>query len=233
MSKPKKKPLEAAQGRYFALPHNVLDSDAWKRTSPPARALLLELCRQHTGANNGALHLARAWVEKRGWSRPATVRKLSDELLQNRLLIQTRHGGLNNGAHQYALTWLPITNFVGIDLTSREYAPGQYLLPPLPARPACEKKQNSRTPHVLEKQLLRTPHVLEGEAPRTPHVLKTGVLGTSPRTPHVHNEYNQYIPGFDGLIRRGWAFVGWRKPRQNSGRAIGVGLKTRLGGKHQ
>lgn len=224
-----KKPLEAAQGRYFAIPHALLDSDAWKRTSPTARALLLELCRQHTGSNNGALHLARAWVEARGWSRPATVRKLADELLQNRLIVQTRSGGLNNGAHQYALTWLPITNFVGLKITSREYAPGAYLLPPLPP-PVRERKQKGRTPYVLDKPNSRTPSVLDDTLPRTPSVRETVVLGASPRTPSVHNEYNQSPPAFGSLLNRGWMFVGWRKQRRFRPRALDIGLNAPVGG---
>jgi hypothetical protein len=209
----KKKPPEAAQGRYFALPHGVLDSAAWVRCSPSARALLLEVCRQHTGANNGALHLARAWVESRGWTRPATVRKLADELLKNRLLVQTRHGGLRNGSHQYALSWLPITNFFGLDLTARDYAKGAYLLPPL--MPIADRKTKiGRTPHVLGKASARTPHVLEVKPPRTPHVLKTALSDTSPRTPHVHNEYNHSPPlhSFAALAGAGWILKGWRIP---------------------
>jgi hypothetical protein len=217
----RQKPQEAPEGRYFALPHGVLDSDAWKCTSPPARALLLELCRQHSGTNNGSLHLARAWVESRGWTRPATVRKLADELLRNRLLVQTRHGGLRNGAHQYALSWLKITNFVGLDLTSRDYAKGAYLLPPLPTKNIRATK-NGRTPHVLEKASARTPHVLEAIAPRTPHVLKAVLFGTSSRTPHVHNEYIPIPPtGIAAFLGDGWTFAGWRIP-PDAGRKVSV-----------
>jgi len=189
-----KRPPEAAQGRYFALPHNVLDSDAWRRCSPHARALLMDLCRQHSGSNNGCLHLSRSWIEARGWTRPATTKRLIDELIENRLIVQTRHGGLRNGSHQYALSWLAISNFVGLEVTARDYHPGAYLLPPIPPRPAPGKNQNGRTPHVLEKAAARTPHVLEAKHPRTPHVPKSSVSGKSPRTPHVHHEYNQSMP---------------------------------------
>jgi hypothetical protein len=185
MAKPKK-PLEAPGGRFFALPHAVLDSEAWRGCSAPARALLMEVCRQHTGSNNGHLHLARTWMESRGWNRPATVIKLRHELERRRLLVQTRHGGLNNGAHRFALTWLPVSNFTGLDITARDYHPGAYLLAPMPEP---DKKQNARTPHVLEKQSTRTPHVLAAKRPRTPHVRKKAISETSPRTPHVHNEY--------------------------------------------
>ena len=181
-----KKPLEAPDGRYFALPHAVLDSDAWRGCSPPARALLMELCRQHTGSNNGQLHLARSWIEGRGWKKSgATVRALRDELIRRRLIVKTRDGGLNNGPHRFALTWLRITDWQRLEITQRDYYPGAYLLPPIEA-PA--EKQNARTPHVLGKAAARTPHVLEVEPPRTPHVREMGILGKSPRTPHVHNE---------------------------------------------
>jgi hypothetical protein len=150
-----KKPLEAPTGRYFALPHAVLDSPAFTGCSAQARALLLELCRQHNGSNNGRLHLARSWLELRGWTRPATVRKLKDELIRQRLIIQTRHGGLNNGPHWFAVTWLPITDYSGMEIQQKDYFRGNYLLAPIDEP---EKKQKRWTAHVLEKQAARTAH---------------------------------------------------------------------------
>ncbi len=184
MSSRGKKAPERPSGQFVALPHSVLDSVAWKASSGPARALLIDLCRQINGRNNGHLHLARSWIEARGWTRPATVKKLRDELIRYRLILQTKHGGLNNGAHLYAVTWLPITDYSALDLTSAEYQPGAYHLAPLPEP---EKKQKPRTPHVLAKHSARTPHVLAGEAPRTPHVREMADFDPSPRTPHVHN----------------------------------------------
>lgn len=160
MPKRSKGPLEAPGGRYFALPHAVLDSAAYTRCSAAARALLLELCRQHNGANNGRLQLARSWLGLRGWNRPATVRKLKDELIRRRLIVQTRHGGLNNGAHWFAVTWLAISDFRGMDIVQRDYHPGAYLLAPLNEP---EKKQKGRTPYVLEKQAARTSTALAAD----------------------------------------------------------------------
>jgi hypothetical protein len=186
-NKKHQKPPESAQGRYFALPHTVLDSQAWIDCSPPAKALLLELCRQHTGSNNGRLHLSRTWLTPRGWGRPATVNKLRDELLSLRLILQTRHGGLNNGSNWFALTWLKITNFVDLNISQQEYHPGAYLLPPSSQKHKTEKK--GCTPYVRAKPSTRTPYVREEEGPRTPYVRESGVLSDSARTPYVHNEY--------------------------------------------
>ncbi len=180
-----KKPLEAPTGRYFALPHAVIDSEAWRACSPSARALLIELCRQHSGSNNGRLHLSRVWLLPRGWKSPPLVNRLRDELLRNRLIVQTRHGGLRNGPHWFALTWLPVTDWRDLHINQAEYAPGSYLLKPPPAPP---KKQNGCTPHVQAKAAARTAHVREGKSPRTPHVRVEADFETSPRTPHGHNE---------------------------------------------
>jgi hypothetical protein len=185
-SKSRKKPPEAAQGRYFALPHAVLDSQAWIDCSPSAKGLLLELCRQHTGSNNGHLHLSRAWLAPRGWSRPATVNKLRDELLSLRLILQTRHGGLNNGSHWFALTWLQVTNFADLNITPRDYHPGLYLLAPLQKR---VKEKKGCTPYVRAEAVTRTAYVREEEGARTAHVREKAVLSDSARTPYVHNEY--------------------------------------------
>jgi hypothetical protein len=179
-----KRPLEAVDGLYFALPHSVLDSDAWRACSPPARALLLDLCRQHNGANNGHLHLTREWLAVREWKRPLTVQKLRDELLHHRLIVQTRTGGLNAGPHLYALSWLDVANFKGLEISEQTYHKGAYLLPVQPAK----KNARPRTPHVQAKALTRTPHVPETAPPRTPHVPVKGVFRDPPRTPHVHNE---------------------------------------------
>ena len=132
------------------MPWAVLDSAAWQSCSPPARALLLELARQHNGRNNGHLHLARAWLAGRGWRRPATVRKLREELIRNRLIVKTRDGGLNNGSHLFAVTWHGISDFTGLDMSPKDYQRGGHLLPPLPAEHSRETK-NSRTAYVLEK----------------------------------------------------------------------------------
>lgn len=121
----------------------------------------MELARQHNGHNNGQLQLARSWIESRGWRRPATVRKLVNELLRHGLIVQTRHGGLNNGAHWYAVTWLRISDYSALDIAPSEHRLGAYLLGPSSSIAAQAAKQKRRTPYVLERQAARTPQALE------------------------------------------------------------------------
>ncbi|MDP1680963.1 MAG: hypothetical protein Q8L39_04225 [Burkholderiales bacterium] len=128
MAKPTKKPLEAAQGRYVALPHALLDSTAFMGASHMARSLLFEVMRQHDGRNNGHIHLSAKWLKARGWKSTDSIQKSKLELLDRGLIVKTREGGLNAGPDRYALTWLAITNFVGLDIQAKDYQPGAYQL---------------------------------------------------------------------------------------------------------
>lgn len=132
-----KKPAESVQGRYTALPHALLDCTAFMSASHMARSLLYELMRQHDGKNNGHLHLSTKWLKSRGWKSTNSVQRAKVELLKCQLILKTREGGLNAGADKYALTWLGITNFVGLDIVQKNYQPGAYqLLGPFVQPPA-------------------------------------------------------------------------------------------------
>lgn len=138
-----KKPVEAVRGRYAALPWAVMDSPAYCGASPTAKALLTELIRQHNGANNGRLHLSRKWLEPRGWLSRSIVDKARAELIQRGLILETKQGGLFVGATWHALTWLPITNHVGLETAPNTYHPGGWQccdLPPTARRKPPMKK---------------------------------------------------------------------------------------------
>jgi hypothetical protein len=125
--KRQKRPIEAIDGLYGAIPFAVLDSEAFKGASHPAKALLFDLMRQHSGNNNGQLHLSFSWLAKRGWKSRDVVQRARDELIKRNLLIKTRQGGLNIGASRYAVTWLSITNYVGLDIQAKHYHRGAWV----------------------------------------------------------------------------------------------------------
>lgn len=124
--KKQKRPVEAINGLYSAIPHAVLDSVAFKGASYPAKALMLDLMRQHSGNNNGHLHLSYSWLEGRGWKSRDVIHRAKAVLIERHILIQTRQGGLNIGASRYAVTWLAISNFVGLDIQAKSYHPGAW-----------------------------------------------------------------------------------------------------------
>lgn len=123
----KKKPIEAVRGLYSAIPHSVLDSVALRGASHTARSLLLELMRQHNGQNNGQLHLAEGWLKRRGWSSSSEViQRAKLELMERNLIIKTRQGGLYIGPDRFAVTWLHISDFTGLEISRRTYHPGAW-----------------------------------------------------------------------------------------------------------
>lgn len=165
-------PAEVVSGRYAPLPFSVLDSPTFQACSPLAKALIFELMRQHTGRNNGHIRLSQSWLTARGWC-IASLYRARDELLHYRLIVQTRHGGLRNGSHLYAMTWLAVTDFVGLDIGPHQYRPGAYLLPvPTPFQPAPKKaktadqaepeKQNGHLPRRVAKPVSTLPRRLGG-----------------------------------------------------------------------
>ena len=124
--KRQKRPIEAIEGLYGAIPHSVTDGAAFRGTPYPAKALLFELMRQHSGANNGHLHLSFSWLQGRGWTSRDVIQRAKDNLIKQGLIIQTRQGGLNMNASRFAVTWLHITNFVGLDIGAKDYHPGAW-----------------------------------------------------------------------------------------------------------
>lgn len=136
-----KRPLEAVTGRYTPIPHDVLDSRAFAGTSNRGKALLFELLRQHNGQNNGRLQLTSRWLKARGWTSVDQLQKGKNELIERGLVIKTKLGGLSAGPDLYALTWLPIVDFAGLDIRREGYRQGIWRL----MDPAQPIKQPSRS----------------------------------------------------------------------------------------
>jgi hypothetical protein len=140
--KSKKKPTESVTGRYFALPHAVLDSVAYVGAGFATKALLMDIARQHSGINNGHLHAVFSWLKPRGWASSATVIKSLNELIARGLIVKTRMGGLHAGRCLYALTWLDITDYRELDIDRAHYPKGKYIL--LDAPPTIQPQKQKR-----------------------------------------------------------------------------------------
>jgi hypothetical protein len=125
MARRKKQP-EFITGLYSAIPHVVMDSKAFIKSSDRAKSLIYALMRQHNGSNNGWFQLTDKWLREHGWPSAGMNLKTRKELIERGLIILTRSGGLNAGCNYYAVTWLGITNFVGLDISARTYPQGAW-----------------------------------------------------------------------------------------------------------
>lgn len=125
MTKKKKYP-EKVEGSFLGFPHRVLDSRAYLNLHHATKCLLIELARQLNGSNNGHLQLTYSWLKTRGWGSNDTVSRGISELLSSGLIVKTRQGGLNIGPCQYAVTWLPISNFSGLEMRPIDFPRGKW-----------------------------------------------------------------------------------------------------------
>ena len=144
MGRKKKELPERISGGYSAIPWSVMDSNAFKGTTDKAKSLLFALMRQHNGRNNGRMQLNKNWLREHGWTCPESILKARDELIDRGLVIETRRGGLNMGLNLYALTWHPITDFTGLDISKQAYRQGAYHsceLPPTKRRKPPKKQE--------------------------------------------------------------------------------------------
>ena len=99
-------------GTFTRLPHHIFRS-APDRPAPAAalstkaRCLLVDICHQYNGSNNGNLAASPKTLRAYGWSSSGTIDDALVELLATGFLQQTRQGGRNR-ASLYAITWWEI-----------------------------------------------------------------------------------------------------------------------------
>lgn len=182
VAKRSKKAPESVSGSFSAVPHAVLDSNAFQGAGHPARSLLYELIRQLSGRNNGHLQLASPWLKKRGWNSADVVQRAKAELMARQLAIKTRLGGLNAGPDLWAVTWLPISDYSGLtEVSAMTYHPGawHFLNPPVPFR-----KRAGRS--VSRRGAVPSPGMADALAVPSPGT-KTALSDTQAVPPHGNN----------------------------------------------
>ena len=141
-----KKAPESFSGNFSAIPHAILDSKAFMGLTDRGKSLLFALMRQINGSNNGRLQLTNKWLAAQGWRSISMNKQSTAELIERGLIVTTRLGGLNAGCNWYALTWLPISNFIGLDISAQTYRQGSWAdckLPPTERRKAPPQKQKN------------------------------------------------------------------------------------------
>lgn len=113
--KGKKNPKDRDGSRFAAIPHCVLESNAYLALSHPARSLLLEVAMQLVADNNGRLLLSRAYLAGRGWKSADVIQRAKKELLDGGFIFETVKGCRPNKASWYAVTWRSLSRHPDYD----------------------------------------------------------------------------------------------------------------------
>jgi len=121
---------------YAAIEHRVLDSPAYADLTFSARSLLILIARQLTRNNNGRLHATYSYLKRFGFDSEHTLSRAIKELISHGFIYRTRSGGYQQGAAQYAVTWLSISQKEGLFLAGfvpcawRDWKADEKKLPP-------------------------------------------------------------------------------------------------------
>lgn len=123
MGRDKKRGI-AVRGAWLPVPLSFLRSRACAQLSPHAAKLLLDLLGMlgPNASRNGDLSLAPAVMRVRGWSGRTSLEAATKELVEAKLLIQTRQGGRKD-CSLWAVTLYPLE----CDLNKIDAKPGCYL----------------------------------------------------------------------------------------------------------
>ena len=89
---------------FLRLPRPVYNSDNFRRLSPSAVKLLIDISIQYNGGNNGDLQASLNPMKSRGWNSSSTLNRARQELVYYGFIELTRQGGLGC-CSLYAITW--------------------------------------------------------------------------------------------------------------------------------
>ena len=131
-------------GAAFIVPITLLRPENFRRLSPNAIKMLMDLARQYTGFNNGYLCGAWTLAQKWGWKSATTVRDALLELEHFRVIVRSQQGGRNR-PNLYAFTFRRIDSkedLPPLDIPRSFQPDNKWKEPqPLPFEPACRKRK--------------------------------------------------------------------------------------------
>lgn len=97
---------------FLHIPHDVLNSHAYRQLDGWSVKLLVDIAGQFTGYNNGDLNAVWSQMREKSWRSKGTLSKALKALIDAGLIEQTRQGGKNR-CSLYAVTWRAIDDCRG------------------------------------------------------------------------------------------------------------------------
>ena len=149
---------------YAAIEHRVIDSEAYADLTYSARSLLILITRQLSKNNNGHLQATFSYMRRFRFSENTLSRAIW-ELITHGMIYRSRSGGFHQGAAQYAVTWLSITNKSNLFLDGfvpcawRYWNPTEKKIRPPKLRPSSLKKGKLTRTTTTKSNVPLTPKI--------------------------------------------------------------------------
>ena len=109
LGKCKTERADARGGRFFLLPHCVLNSEAFRTASPRAIKVLLGICARHTGFNNGKIALGfrdlAEWLNCHNHA--ANSEAIGELVVRGLLAVECEYPRAQRLSTEYRLTFMP------------------------------------------------------------------------------------------------------------------------------
>ena len=103
-----KKTKNHIPGGFAGIPRIVMDHPDYKGLQGNSVKLLMEFSRQYRGNNNGDLTVAYSTLKNHGFNSKNTIKRALKELIDAKLIVQTRTGRFTNPGGVcalFAVTW--------------------------------------------------------------------------------------------------------------------------------
>lgn len=106
---------------FIAFPKQVLASSEWRQLSHRGRSLLLDLCGQYTGKNNGRFCPSFEVMKRYGWGSKSNLARAKGELLDTSFVVLTRRGRAPRTAEWVGLTWWQLDYHESMEIAPTEW----------------------------------------------------------------------------------------------------------------
>jgi len=118
-------------GSFIGIPHQCLEHPNFFILNSYSVKLLMDICAQYKGKNNGDLSCTWSLMKDRGWKSESTLNKAKKDLLHYGWIITSRQGGLNR-CSLFAITFKTIDYCNGkLDIKETHVPPHTWKLDPL------------------------------------------------------------------------------------------------------
>jgi hypothetical protein len=143
-------------GAIIAMPHYVLNSEAYKTLSGNEIRLLYDIGMQYNGNNNGALLASFRYMnQKRGWNSASSLNRAIKTLEERHLIVKTVQGHLPNKASWYAVGWASLDKLPNLDIKAQSFPRGQYAHWEPTAESRLTRRMPERVNLISDKKLSR------------------------------------------------------------------------------
>lgn len=136
---------------FVPLPFDVLRSNEFRKLAASSKVLMLDLCAQYTGKNNGKLCPGFVVMQQCGWNSKAKLLRAKKHLLECSFAMQTRIGHPPETTEWLGFTWWRLDWHDTMEISAKAWPFLNFLPPILPALSVVPNRGRSTPKTALSR----------------------------------------------------------------------------------